>query len=226
MILSFFNRGGASRDPGEEAARAQAATRLRLIRDYWTALCGRGEGGTSLPRRSDISPRGIDGALSQAFLIERVAPGIARLRIAGMDLNDLMGMDVRGMPFSCLLEPAARNGFGRMLEQVLSGQAVLEAELEAERDGFRPALRAQLMILPLAVEPDGRRMAFGGLAMIGQIGKAPRRFHVARHHLIPEGLPQGEGTPPAHQPAFAESAVPFEPLRRSPAEKPYLRLVK
>jgi hypothetical protein len=225
MILSFFSRRDRGRDPQAEEARRDASRRLRLIHDYWTALCQRGQDCSTLPRRADISPRGIDMALSQAFLIERVAHGIARLRIAGMDLNDLMGMDVRGMPFSCLLEPSAREGFGRMLEEVLSGQSVLEAELEAERDGLRPALGAMLMVLPLAVEPDGRRMAFGGLATFGKIARAPRRFHVARHKLTPHGL-QPDAIADPVEPAFAEAAPPFQPAPRLPGEKPYLRLVK
>lgn len=225
MILSFFNGGERGRDTHEADARREAQARLRLIRDYWTALCQDSPDCGALPRRADISPRGIDKALSQAFLVERIAPGIARLRIAGMDLNDLMGMDVRGMPFSCLLEPAAREGFGRMMEEALSGKSVLEADLEAERDGLRPALRAMLMVLPLAAEPDGRRMAFGGLATFGQIGRAPRRFHIARHKLTPHGLHHDAIAEPV-APAFAEAAPSFQPAPRATGEKPYLRLVK
>ncbi|MFN3825725.1 MAG: PAS domain-containing protein [Pseudorhodobacter sp.] len=227
MILSFFGRKDASRDPQANPARQMATARLRLIRDYWAALCAQPEGDRTLPRRAAISPRGIENALSQSFLIERVAPGMARLRIAGMDLNDLMGMDVRGMPFSCLLEPSARGGFGAALEQVFAGRSLLEAELEADRSAGRPALAAQLLILPLAVEPDGRRMALGGLACHGLVGSAPRRFHVARRQLLPSPLGEPDAAPVRAAPAFAENAAQFQPAPGDPAPgRGHLRLVK
>ncbi|MCU0901790.1 MAG: PAS domain-containing protein [Cypionkella sp.] len=74
------------------------------VRAYWEAL----RNGDMLPRRDRVDPRGIAGALEHSFLVERIAPGIARFRISGMIYNDLMGMDIRGMPMSCLFMGDAR----------------------------------------------------------------------------------------------------------------------
>ena len=81
--------GGTGSRPGESAAQRQT---IEMIRAYWEGL--RPEEG--LPSRAQIDPRGMAGALSGAFMIERIAPGVGRLRIAGMQLVDLMGMEVRG----------------------------------------------------------------------------------------------------------------------------------
>ena len=76
---------------------------IAQVEAYWEAL----RGTRIVPKRSEIDPRGIEGALENAFIVERVAPGIARLRIAGSHLNDLMGMEVRGMPLTALFNPGA-----------------------------------------------------------------------------------------------------------------------
>ena len=59
---------------------------------YWRAL----PRSQIVPRRSDIDPRGVENLLRHAIILERVAPGVARFRIAGQHLSDLTGMEVRG----------------------------------------------------------------------------------------------------------------------------------
>jgi hypothetical protein len=148
---------------------------LMEVRAYWEGLR---EGG-ALPERDRIDPRGIAGALENTFLLERVAPGIGRFRIAGMQLHDLMGMDVRGMPVSALFEPSARTRLSDGLEGVFSGPALLELWLEAERGIGRPALEARMIVLPLTGAKGATDLALGCLAMDGALGRAPRRFAIA-----------------------------------------------
>ena len=69
------------------------------VEAYWEAL----RGSRLMPTRAEIDPRGIEQALEYAFIVERIAPGIARLRIAGSHLNELMGMEVRGMPLTAFI---------------------------------------------------------------------------------------------------------------------------
>ena len=87
---------------------------------YWQAL--RPDGG-ELPRRADFDPRGIADLLEHTLLLERIAPGQVRIRLAGMAVCDLLGMDVRGMPLSALLVTAARPALGAHMERVLEGAA-------------------------------------------------------------------------------------------------------
>ena len=61
-----------------------------------------------MPLRSEIDPRGLKGALEYCFVLERIAPGLARLRVAGSHLGDLMGMEVRGMPITAFYDENGR----------------------------------------------------------------------------------------------------------------------
>ena len=88
-------------------------TAVAQVEAYWEALRGMNQ----LPKRSQIDPRGIEMALENTFILERIAPGIARLRIAGGHLNDLMGMEVRGMPLTALFCQPARRGLSDLLEE-------------------------------------------------------------------------------------------------------------
>ena len=95
-------------EPGEDDApgqRPDGAQLLRLtdyggigmariltdLRDYWQSL----RRGRAVPARADVEPHGISRALDYAFVLERIAPGAARFRLAGRHLIDLMGMEVR-----------------------------------------------------------------------------------------------------------------------------------
>ncbi len=211
MAPSFFGggRGGDMDEP--ESVRFPS---LAILRAYWAGLCGpNGEP----PFRRDIDPRGLAPALEQSFMVERVAPGVARFRIAGMHLADLMGMDVRGMPMLTLVEPTARAALSARVEAVFARPAILHMALEAERGFGRPALEARLLMLPLRAQDGGVRLALGCLCAAGEIGRSPRRFAIARDRI--EALADD----PLHE--VAEEAAPFVPAPR-PVGKPYLRVLK
>ena len=84
------------------------------VRTYWEAL----RAGRPVPLRSEVDPRGIEGALDCSFILERMAPRVARFRVAGGHLNDLMGMEVRGMPLTAMFSPASRGEVGAILADV------------------------------------------------------------------------------------------------------------
>jgi hypothetical protein len=207
-MLTYFGRGRRPTD-------GKSFGVLQEVRAYWEAL--RSDG--TLPRRDQLDPRGIAGALENVFLLERIAAGHARIRLAGMQLTDLMGMEVRGMPLTALFEPAARARLTDALEPVFAAPSGLELWLEAERGLGRPALEARMILLPLTGSLGEPSLALGCLAFSGPIGRAPRRFTLAGMVREPLALGQRSDT----QDAFAETAAPFvpQPLRG----KPNLRLV-
>ena len=239
--MSFFGKGGRG---GElEADKAARFAMLAEVRAYWEGL----RQGSDLPRRDAIDPRGIAGALENTFLLERVAPGIARFRIAGMQLHNLMGMDVRGMPLSSLIEPAGRSRLAEALETVFSGPAALEMWLEGERGIGRPELEARLLVLPLTAARGDVGLALGCLAMHGALGRAPRRFAIAgvmserfeqpltgrrlAGRTAPELSPPDRRQPDAASGGLAEASGNFTPPAFEPAVprpqrgRPNLRLV-
>jgi hypothetical protein len=179
---------------------------LQQIRAYWQALRQSG----TLPERAEIDPRGIERALDHAFIAERIAPGVARFRLAGMQLNGILGMEVRGMPLTVFFEPIMRDEVQRQTERAFSEPAAVEMRLEAVRGIGRPDLQARLLLLPLRDEAGQVARVLGGFAAMGEIGRTPRRFRLLGAEAQPcfakpaaqlSANPIGEGAPRA--PAFA-----------------------
>lgn len=219
-MLTYFGQGRGSANDGAMSRMAvvQSAgvATLQAVRGYWEALRQNGR----LPRRDQIDPRGLAMALDKVFLVERIASGQARFRLAGMQLNDLMAMDVRGMPLSALFDPAARTRLAAELEQLFAAPSVLEIWLEAERGVGRPALSARMLLLPVIGSGGEPGLALGCLVAEGSLGRAPRRFAIAG--MVRELIAQ-----PALR-VMPETELVAEPLQPAPPRsfgKPALRLV-
>lgn len=190
---------------------------VQTVRAYWEGLRRDGQ----LPRRDDINPRGMVSALEQVFLIEQIAPNHGRIRLAGMALCDLLGIDPRGMPITAFLEPVARASLSSALAGLFRGDHLLDLWLEAERGIGRPALSARMILLPVVGGYDEPGLALGCLCFKGQIGRAPRRFTISR--MLQEPLPAGKCAAKSLGLAqeFAEAPRSFQ----KPPAKPHLRLV-
>lgn len=202
---------------------------------YWDAL----RGSRLLPSRSDIDPRGIEQALEYAFILERIAPGVARHRIAGSHLNDLLGMEVRGMPLTAFFTAAARASVSDLLEDVAQRPAKCTLRLRSGAVGASPVLEGKMILLPLKSDLGDVSRILGCLVTKGPIGNAPRRFDIQGKQLAPilpgvAALPQdlsaeepGVPTPaPAPARGFAETQQSFAPKGPQKGRPPYLRLVK
>lgn len=202
---------------------------LQEVRGYWEAL----RPGDGLPDRANIDPRGLERALEYVFLVERIAPGMARFRIAGIHLTELMGMEVRGMPLTALFDPAGRERLQTLLEPVFAGPSVLELALEGERGIGRPSLEARMILLPVRGDDGTCDRALGCIVTTGGIGRTPRRFAIARQvteTLGPATRPVVTAPAPHLQPGFAEPSAAFQPPRPGvPSGDPrraHLRLIK
>jgi hypothetical protein len=223
-VVSLFTR----KPPATFAA-------LREVEGYWDAL----RGARPMPARSEIDPRGIAGALEFAFLLERIAPGAGRIRLAGTHLSDLMGMEVRGMPLTALFQPAARQTVADALEAVLQRPSVVTLAIEGERGIGRGKLIGQMLLCPLKSDLGDPSRVLGCLQTEGPIGRAPRRFEVLgtseRPILTQEAAPAPQSLPgpalaadPA-SPGMAETPAPFDRVRGASGThrpRPHLRLVR
>lgn len=172
-------------------ARSGTARRVaQQLRAYWEAL----RRGRDVPARAEVDPRGLEGALEYAFILERVAPGMARFRLCGMHLNDLMGMEVRGMPLTALFTPEARKRIADATEAVFQTPAVAEIVLSAESGIGKPPMSARLLLLPLKSDMGDITRILGCLVAEGQgIGRTPRRFVVDAVRIEPVVV--GQPTP-------------------------------
>ena len=215
------------------------------VHAYWEAL----RNGRPLPLRAEIDPRGIERALENAFILERIAPGMARFRLAGMHLNDLMGMEVRGMPITSFFTPRAREEMTRVLEGVFGGPEIVEITVSAEYGIGKPAIEGKILILPLRSDLGDITRALGCFASVGPIGRAPRRFDIIsvrttkirgleqpvktraaaldaseRNTTEQNAANQSFGTPKTADTGFHEGASDYQAPKAS--KRPNLRLVK
>lgn len=212
------------RDNIVSIARYIADAKFNHIADvetYWRTLCG----ARQVPLRSEINPRAIENALEYTFIIERIAPGLARFRLAGMHLNDLMGMEVRGMPLTSFLIPAARRGIGDVLESVFQTPGPAELDLQAERGIGKPPLDGRMILLPLRSDLGDISRALGCLETLGPVGRAPRRFELKRIIRQPA---EPHPVPEVQEYEFAEELSEYiaPPPQEDSASRPFLRLVK
>ncbi|GAB5438575.1 PAS domain-containing protein [Falsiruegeria mediterranea] len=189
---------------------------LRQAEAYWSAL----RTDDDVPLRSAIDPRGLENILPYAFILERIAPGVARFRLAGQHLTELTGMEVRGMPLTALFTGAARAEVGAVLEHMFDTPAVAELDLIAERRFALSPLEARMVLLPLKSDFGDTSRALGVLVAEGELGKrTSHSFDVTRSQL--RDLNGEHTVPPAvveEVPGLAEEPASFDGA-------PHLRLV-
>ncbi len=213
---------------------------IATLEAYWQSV----RGTRMVPLRSEIDPRGIENALDFAFIVERVTAGVVRFRLAGSQLNELMGMDVRGMPINAFFGSDSRSEMLTAIEGVFEGPEALEVALESPGAPGKPALAAQMILLPLKSDLGDISRAIGCLSTRGQMGRAPRRFDITgqiqRQALDGETTPLIDRRPaPVSEPTrdllpgFAEPAAHFNAKSETPegsdsrpSERPYLKLVR
>lgn len=184
---------------------------LSQVEAYWDAL----RAGREMPKRAEIDPRGIESALEYAFILERVAPGVARMRIAGSHLHDIMGMEARGMPLTSFFEHEVRTRVAGLLEEVFQTPGTAEIVMQSAGSLGQPALEARMILLPLKSDLGDVSRILGCLVCVGELGDVPRRFDVHSASVHKLDAPRTDGsfqTPVAdHAPqGFADAPAPFD----------------
>lgn len=146
------------------------------VRAYWEGL--RRDG--AVPDRTQLDPRGFGGVLDRVFLAERIGQGLVQVRIAGSALCEAAGMDLRGLPLSCLFATESRPMLAEALEPVAQGQTLAELDLGASRGGAGAV--ARLVLLPLTDGPD-RRLVLGCLGHADGLLQAELKFTILRQQV-------------------------------------------
>ncbi|MEO1733807.1 MAG: PAS domain-containing protein [Pseudomonadota bacterium] len=185
---------------------------LTQIEAYWRDLCS---GGT-VPMRSEVDPRALENALNHTFVLERIAPGVARFRLAGRVVSNLMGMEVRGMPFSSIFVAPAKSNVALHLEKVFSDTAIAKLSLCGQTEPAQPTLDLRMILLPLLSDFGEVNRALGAIVHDGTIGQTPRRLTV--RHVSHERFGDIRTKEPV--PGFAEPTAAYD------TGIPYLRVVK
>lgn len=205
-IVNLTGRRKAKADPAREA-----------VERHWAAIRGK----DGVPARDDLDPAQMIDALDRLLLVERIAPRQARIRIAGQRVNDLLGMDLRGMPLSCLIAPPARSWLGDCLEALFDTPAQVDLGLAGPRGPLQQRMAAELVMLPLR-DRDGtvsRALCYADLPE--HVGPAPLRLEISGERRNPVRVAaravdgsEGSAMPEAPE-AAAERAHEAQRRRRS-----------
>lgn len=218
-IIDLAGRNAPSRD-----------LMIEQVGAYWESV----RRGRLVPQRIEIDPKRLEGCLGHVFLIERIAAGLARFRIAGSHMIELMGLEVRGLPLSSAFAPQSRESLSDAVQSLFDDPAVIEFALTSEGGFGRPELSGKMHLYPLRSDLGEISRALGVISMNGAPGRAPRRLTIARQDrrgLVgyagdESGSLKGFRDPPVS--TFRETAD--EPMKSGQAQRPshippYLRLV-
>ena len=189
---------------------------LTCLEQYWQTL----RRARHIPVRNDLNPNKIDSALPYTFILQRVAPGTARFRVAGQRIYDLLKMDARGMPFSTLFHSNTRDTLRDLLENAFCEPAIVGLPLVSPATVLRPAMHGAMILLPMQDDKGQTNRLLGAFVTPDTPLSRPRRFELDCHQQI------------RHEPLGPKrAAIPLTP--RSPAKRkrpdalkqPALRLI-
>ncbi|MCH2095800.1 MAG: PAS domain-containing protein [Rhodobacteraceae bacterium] len=206
-----------------DRSKARQTASLKRIEAYWHSLSD-----GKIPLRSKVDPKCIEADLEYAFIAEQIAPGMAKLRVAGSHLNDLMGIETSGMPLSALLAPAARPLLSDALIRFFREPGITRIHFDGEQGIGKPALSGEAVLAPLCSDTGDFDRALGGLVTYGKVGRTPRRMTITSLSHVPLDRLDKHQTPQKTQiSGFAEPVSSFQPAPKTdgPSKHPYLRLI-
>lgn len=132
---------------------------LARVETYWANL----RGDLALPSRSQIDPRDLGDVLQYVFILERIAPGLARFRIAGSHLNTLFGAELRGMPISSMMRAPARSDCAVALETCFDTPSITEIPVKAIAQKHGVARDGAMILLPMTSDDGSVNRILGAL---------------------------------------------------------------
>lgn len=189
---------------------------LSSLKSYWDRL----RAGRIAPYRAEIDPRQFESALENMFIIEKIGENNMRIRLAGMKICEMMGMEVRGMQPGYLIDEVDRQRFERLLQVVMNEPAVVELKLEApNRSG---TYDAAMLLMPLRSDFGDINRVLGGVSGRGDLFAPPLSFMIRDVCVTPIEPSQGV-EPKQPLPGFAEEQTGFA---HAPVKGPQLRSIE
>jgi len=170
MSVTYF------RDTDTDPMGSRPHPAMALLENHWQSL----RHGQNTPARADVDPAAIDKALSWTFILHRVAPSVARIRIAGQNLHDVSRMDPRGMPISAFFDADDRSTLSVHVESVFSDPALIMIPLHRPAALLRPEVQGALLLMPLTDHLGEVTRAIGALVTDRSLGQR-RRAQINGH---------------------------------------------
>lgn len=119
-------------------------------------------------------------ARDEAFILQQVVPGAARIRIVGQQLHDILDMEPRGMSFGALFSEDSRETVLELMDAAFSLPAIVSIPLIAYRGPLRRAIKAEVLLLPLWDASGQTKHIMGALVLdrVQNLGQV--RFDMAK----------------------------------------------
>lgn len=218
--MSTNDAGNGNNIYSLDAGRISGSPKLDKLERYWNSV----RGNRLVPSRCEIDPRGLEGVLPNAFILERIAGGLARFRIAGSHLTEATGFELRHMPISALFKPPSREILSDAMQAVFDDPASVRFQIESQAAFGRERLAGEMILLPLRSDLGDVDRVLGGIALEGKFGRTPRRLDVisqSRRSLVGYAGPQHATDTEEKRPADAPTQEPPVPK----PERSHLTLV-
>jgi hypothetical protein len=160
----------------------------QILFSYWDKV--RGNRGT--PRRFEIDPGKIAPILPSTFILERVDADHYRYRLAGTQVCDMFGTELRGTNFLAGWSSVDRISLVRHLAALSKQGAVETVHMEAAPTA-RPSTPFEMILLPLRHTGENIDRVLGALSPLQPpdwLGELPLTVkRIISHELIwPSGL--------------------------------------
>jgi len=183
---------------------------LNSLKQYWESL----RAGRLAPYRSEIDPRQFEHALENMFILEIIGEETIRVRLAGMKLCEMMGMEVRGMSPRAFMMPEDRSRFDDAILDVVRKPAVADFVMETV-DYNGKSGTAYLLLMPLRSDFGEITRILGCISDSGEQYEAPVRMRITRAHSELITFKNDTGAPD-QLPGFAEHQERFNAMERRP----------
>ena len=170
--------GGAYTRKFEKIGHKMSDPVLDSLRTYWENL----RAGRVAPYRSEIDPREFKHALENMFILEIVGDSNIRVRLAGMKMCEMMGMEVRGMSPRAFMMPGDRTKFDQAIMDVVAKPAVTEFVMETIDYNGRSGT-AYMLMMPLRSDFGEITRILGCITDAGDNYEAPVRMRITRTNV-------------------------------------------
>ncbi|MEL6598248.1 MAG: PAS domain-containing protein [Pseudomonadota bacterium] len=170
------------------------------ISAYWEKL----RDGGRVPRRSAIDPRHFESALEHMFILEDAGSSPTRIRLGGLRLCELMGIEIRGMAGRCFFRHEDHAELERVFKSVMEEPATADLICAAETMDGTP-LRTTIVLRPLTDEFDTVNRILGAVSFHG-VPKSGLNLTLISAMVRRVGE---EGPPRQALNAFAEDQTPY-----------------
>lgn len=176
-------------------------TMIHTLRSHWESLRINGK----LPLRADVDPRQIPDVLDSMFIFERLNPTDVRVRIAGLALCEMMGMEVRGQSPMSFFNKNTRSRFAAVITDVMERPTIARLGLDTI-DKMGSKAYAEMILLPLRSDFGDVSRVIGCVTEPEEGFTAPMQFHIQSVDI--EALNR-EASQKSHSFGFAETGAGF-----------------